>query len=113
MGGVLYPQPPRKVTLKYRDLPEPTFLEHIQNLFTPPAPPSPAGGVHGGEPPAQCGVGVGIRVDGGYTTITDLVRGGPAERSRSIRPGDTLVAVDGQVKRLYNPLCVAEIKTWA
>ena len=105
MGGVLYQQPPRTVTLIYRDLPEPNFFEQVQNFFTPPPPPPPTvaagvGAAFGGFPseggPPQAGVGIGIRVAGGETAVTELAPGGPAERSRQVRVGDAVLAVDGQ-----------------
>ena len=53
MGGVLYPQPPRPVTLTYRTLAEPNVFDHIQNFFTAPLP-SPPPDVPSLSPRARC-----------------------------------------------------------
>ncbi|MGC6492721.1 MAG: carboxy terminal-processing peptidase [Myxococcota bacterium] len=39
------------------------------------------------------GIGAELRVEEGYTTITRLIPGGPAELSEAIRPGDRIIAV--------------------
>ena len=39
------------------------------------------------------GIGAQLIWDDGYTTIKDLIAGGPAEKSKQLRPGDKIVAV--------------------
>ena len=40
-----------------------------------------------------CGIGVTVRAENGYCKIYELVPGGPAARSRLLKPGDRVVAV--------------------